>query len=316
MELKAGIYVDGENAMRSGGWGMRYDILKKFVEAQGGVVLRANTYLAIDVEREQRDLDYQKAKADYRAQLRRYGFKIVLKPVQRYRNPEGEIITKANADLDLAIDTILQARNLDYVVLVTGDGDFVRLVTALQNQGCRVDVLAFHNVSHHLRESADNYLSGFLVPGLMPAENGRSRGYLHTVYEDKFYGFLTLQAGLRLDDTSNDVFCHGKDVEGGGLSNREFARLKAVGATLDFDLAKDEKGRKAVNVTVLRPGADERGARTAPRAAAPGLRPADLPLPRVPAAAAPMPAEPAPRAAEPGREGDRGEALGTPGGAP
>ena len=36
----------------------------------------------------------------------------------------------------------------------TGDGDFVQVVRALQNKGCRVEVLAFDNVSEELRREA------------------------------------------------------------------------------------------------------------------------------------------------------------------
>jgi uncharacterized LabA/DUF88 family protein/cold shock CspA family protein len=259
MKLKAGIYVDGENIMRSGGWGMRYDILKEFVIAQGGIVLRANAYMAMDGDREKADPEYAQSKIDYRSNLRRYGFKLILKPLQRYKDKYGEMITKANADLELAIDALLQARNLDYLVLVTGDGDFVRLVTALQNRGCRVDVLAFHNASFKLRQAADNFVSGFLLPGLLPAKNDRLRGFLHTVDEEKYFGFITVQTSLHLHEIEQDIFCHGRDVEGGTLSNREFSRLKGNNRVLEFTAVEDEKGRRrAANVTVLRPGLDDR----------------------------------------------------------
>lgn len=260
MKLKTGIYVDGENVMRSGGWGMRYDVLKAFVEAQGGLTLRANAYMAVDKERERAEPDYWRSKSDYRANLRRYGFKLILQPLQRYRDKDGEWITKANADLELAIDSLLQARNLDYVVLVTGDGDFVRLVTALQNMGCRVDVIAFHNGSHKLREAADNFLSGFLLPGLLPTEEGRTRGFLHTANEEKYFGFVTVRNSLDLDDVDQDIFCHGREVDGGLLSNRDFSRLKGNHHILEFETATDDMGRRrAVNVKVLWPNIEDRG---------------------------------------------------------
>jgi uncharacterized LabA/DUF88 family protein len=49
------------------------------------------------------------------------------------------------ADLDLAVDALVQAENLDYILLGTGDGDFVRLVRALQNRGRRVDISVFND---------------------------------------------------------------------------------------------------------------------------------------------------------------------------
>jgi len=95
-------------------------------------------------------------------------------------NDEGILTTKANADMDLAIDALHQARNLDRVILLTGDGDFIRLVLALQNMGCRVEVIGFKYVSSELKEAADSYLSGYLIPGLLPIQappgENRQRG--------------------------------------------------------------------------------------------------------------------------------------------
>ena len=251
--LKAGVYVDAENVMRCGGWGMRYDALKEFAEAQGAAVVRANAYMAADLDREQKDPEYRRRKTEYRSNLRQYGFKLVLKPVKRFRDIDGNLVTKANADLDLAVDALLQARNLDYVILVTGDGDFVKLVVALQNYGCRVDVIAFHNASKELRETADNFCSGFLLPGLIPTEAARKRGFMHVVNEEKFYGWLTAQVSLRLSDVEQDIFCHGSEVEKGILSNDDFAALKTRESVLEFDVVTDEQGRKsAKNVILLR----------------------------------------------------------------
>jgi uncharacterized LabA/DUF88 family protein len=68
-----------------------------------------------------------------------------------YVDDEGVLTTKANADMDLAIDAVLQARNLDRIILLTGDGDFIRLVLALQNMGCRVEVIGFNNKVRNLK---------------------------------------------------------------------------------------------------------------------------------------------------------------------
>ncbi len=89
--------------------------------------------------------------------LRQCGFKVIKKFVKHFVDDEGILTTKANADMDLAIDALLQARNLDRIILLTGDGDFIRLVLALQNMGCRVEVIAFNNVSNELKEAADQF---------------------------------------------------------------------------------------------------------------------------------------------------------------
>ena len=70
--------------------------------------------------------------------------------------------------VDLAVDALAQSENLDRVILVTGDGDFVQVVRALQNKGCRVETIAFSNSSAALRQESDMFLSGYLIPYLLP----------------------------------------------------------------------------------------------------------------------------------------------------
>ncbi len=195
--LKTGIYVDAENIKMSGGYGMRYDVLVDLANSGNSVMLRANSYLAEDRERTRKDPDYRQKVYFYHNILRQCGFKIIKKYVRRYHDEDGNVTTKANADMDLAIDALLQARNLDRIILLTGDGDFIRLVTALQNMGCRVEVIAFDNVSHDLREAADSFISGFLIPGLLPIQaNGQNgegkwrRGTVANFSPDRGFGFF------------------------------------------------------------------------------------------------------------------------------
>ncbi|MBN1878554.1 NYN domain-containing protein [bacterium] len=251
--LKAGIFVDAENVMRTGGWGLRYDTLQEFVRAQNAHIIRANTYLAQDNEREALDVEFRRKKDLYRSNLRQMGYKVVLKPVRRYRDSEGVLVTKANADLELAVDAIMQARELDYIVLLSGDGDFTRLVTACQDLGCRVDVIGLHYCSRELREAADHFVSGFLIPELLPVPDGRSRGLLTAVNEEKYFGWLSIFRSLKLDDIDREIFIHGNDLEGGRMTNERFAILREQQAIIDFQLVEDERGRRAVNAVVLRP---------------------------------------------------------------
>ena len=81
--LKAGIFLDLENLLRTGGRGCRYGVIRKLVEAQRAMILRANTYLAIDVAREEADPAYRQGKEEHRVALRRHGFHLVLKEARR-----------------------------------------------------------------------------------------------------------------------------------------------------------------------------------------------------------------------------------------
>src|SRR5205085_7129225 len=123
--------------------------------------------------RAQHDQEYHQRTSRYHFALRDVGFKVIEKRVKWYTNEEGVRISKANADLDLAVDMLLQSAKMDRIILVSGDGDFVQVVRALQNNGCRVELLAFQNVSYNLRCEADLFVSGFLIPGLLPQPPGR-----------------------------------------------------------------------------------------------------------------------------------------------
>ena len=66
---------------------------------------------------------------------------------------------KADWDVGIVIDAVRMAPNVDTLVLVSGDGDFVSLVEYLKNQGKRVEVIAFgRSASGKLREEADEFI--------------------------------------------------------------------------------------------------------------------------------------------------------------
>ncbi len=257
--LKAGIFLDMENLNRCGGYAIRFRQIKALVEAQQAVVVRANAYMAVDRERESTDIEYRQKRETYRNRARREGYHLILKEVRRYLTSEGETMVKADADLELAIDALLQSENLDYVLLGSGDGDFVRLVRALQNRGKRVDLLSFMNTSKELRQEVDYHFSGYLVPDILFSDrspNEQLRGILHAVNEEKGYGFLTVQTGLGVDTIREDIFLHITDLRtarGGLVSNADFAHMRMRGAIIEFEVENDGDRQKAINAVEFRP---------------------------------------------------------------
>ncbi len=82
------------------------------------------------------------------------GFKIVTKPFRRFQ--DGSI--KANLDIELALDVVAMLDRLDVLVLVSGDGDFQRLVELAQSRGVRVEVAAVGaSTAGNLRHAADQF---------------------------------------------------------------------------------------------------------------------------------------------------------------
>ena len=168
-KFNVGLYIDAANIAMNGGRKMRYEILRQFASHDEGEVVRLNAYVALDEERADDDLVYKRGIYNFHSALRDLGYKVVVKKVKRFIDDEGNVFAKANSDLDMAVDALLQSENLNRVILVTGDGDFVRVVRALQNKGCRVEVTSFRNVSFELRQEVDFFISGYLVPYLVPA---------------------------------------------------------------------------------------------------------------------------------------------------
>ncbi|WP_415289540.1 NYN domain-containing protein [Brevundimonas sp. S1H14] len=91
------------------------------------------------------------------------GFTVVTKPVKRYVDAQGHSRTKGNMDMEIAVDMLELAPRLDHAVLFSGDGDFRRLVQAMQAKGVRVTVVSTvksqpPQISDDLRRQADAFI--------------------------------------------------------------------------------------------------------------------------------------------------------------
>jgi uncharacterized LabA/DUF88 family protein len=87
--------------------------------------------------------------------LRRIGYEVKIKQLKEFYGGEK----KGDWDVGITVDMIQQAKKLDTVVLVTGDGDFEVVVEHLKSMGCRVEVMSFGRSSaKEIREAADNFI--------------------------------------------------------------------------------------------------------------------------------------------------------------
>jgi hypothetical protein len=151
--------------------------LREFACRDGAEAVRLNVYVAYDEERAAKDSKYKYKINEFFFVLREYGYKINRKIVKWFTDESGSRYCKANADLDMAVDALLQSEYLDRVIFATGDGDFVKVVRALQNRGCRVEIVAFQNVSKELRYEADMFMPGYLIPNLFPIKQPRGKNW-------------------------------------------------------------------------------------------------------------------------------------------
>ena len=98
------------------------------------------------------------------------GYKVVTKPAKEFTDALGRRKIKGNMDIELAVDVLEMAEHLDHVILFSGDGDFRRLVEAVQRKGLRVSVVSTTKssppmVADELRRQADDFIElSELVP--------------------------------------------------------------------------------------------------------------------------------------------------------
>ncbi len=163
---RVALFIDGANlysAARSLGFEIDYRRLLEHFRKEAHLI-RAFYYTAL-VE----DADYSPLRPlidwlDYN------GYTMVTKPAKEYTDANGRRRFKSNMDIELAIDMMDLAPHIDHAVLFSGDGDFRRLVDAVQRRGVRVSVVATTKsqppmVADELRRQADTFVE---LQDLMP----------------------------------------------------------------------------------------------------------------------------------------------------
>ena len=89
--------------------------------------------------------------------LSQQGFEVKMKDLQIFAGGAK----KADWDVGIAMDAIKLAAKVDVVVIVSGDGDYLPLMTYVQNtSGCLVEVVGFRQTtSSKLIEESDDFLN-------------------------------------------------------------------------------------------------------------------------------------------------------------
>jgi uncharacterized LabA/DUF88 family protein len=73
---------------------------------------------------------------------------VVTKPAKEFDDGEGRRRFKRSMGVELAVNAMELARQVDEIVLFSGDGDFRALLQAVQRQGVRVTVVST-TATHH-----------------------------------------------------------------------------------------------------------------------------------------------------------------------
>jgi len=153
------LFIDGSNlyaAARALDFDIDYKRLLELFAAEGRLI-RAFYYTALLEDQEYSPIRPLVDWLDYN------GYTMVTKPTKEFTDAHGRRKIKGNMDIELAIDVMEMAEKLDHVVIFSGDGDFRRLVDAVQRKGARVTVVSTIRsqppmVADELRRQADNFI--------------------------------------------------------------------------------------------------------------------------------------------------------------
>ncbi len=162
------LFVDGANlhgASKSLGFDIDYKrLLNEF--SKRGRLIRAFYYTTL---MENDDYSPLRPLIDW---LDYNGFTMVTKPSREYTDAQGRRRLKGSIDIELAVDAMEMADNVDHIVIFSGDGDFRRLAEALQRRGKRVSVGSTLKsqppmISDDLRRQADNFIELLTLQSLI-----------------------------------------------------------------------------------------------------------------------------------------------------
>jgi len=148
-EQRVGVFIDVSNMYHSAKnlYGKKVNFKEILKDAVAGRKLIRATAYVIKTESEE-ELPFFEA-------LSQQGFEVKMKDLQIFAGG----MKKADWDVGIAVDAIKLGDKLDVIVLVTGDGDYLPLMSYLQNtKGCLVEVMAFRQTaSSKLIEESDDF---------------------------------------------------------------------------------------------------------------------------------------------------------------
>ncbi len=189
---RIGLFIDGSNlyaAARALGFDIDYKRLLQVFASKGRLV-RAFYYTALVEDQEYSPIRPLVDWLDYN------GYTMVTKPTKEFTDATGRRKIKGNMDIELAIDVMEMAEHLDHVVLFSGDGDFRRLVEAVQRKGLRVTVVSTVRsqppmVADELRRQADVFIElQDLESAIARAVPGRNAPMMNTAVPNGIRGGL------------------------------------------------------------------------------------------------------------------------------
>lgn len=149
---KAEVFIEGSNiyfAQKKMGKWLDWVKVKQFLEKEYQII-DYNYYAGV------RPTD-EKTKS-FLKKLRKVSFTVITKPVKIVTDEKGNKFEKANFDVEIAADVLLSLKDIDLVIIFSGDSDFAYLCELIHHKNKRVYFFASkRTLAWELRESADRF---------------------------------------------------------------------------------------------------------------------------------------------------------------
>lgn len=158
---KTKVYIDGSNifyTQKKLGWSFDWMKFKKIIEKDFDVI-EWKYYVGLK--------DDDEKMRSYLRYLNSIGFTTITKPLKKIRIASNEIrehavdsfIYKANFDVEIATDILLDKTGIRELILFSGDSDFEYLVRKLKDSGVKINVFASRKtISWELKLVASNVI--------------------------------------------------------------------------------------------------------------------------------------------------------------
>ena len=174
---RVALFIDGANLYATSkalGFDIDYKRLLSHFRSKGKLI-RALYYTALIEDQEYSSIRPLIDWLDYN------GYSMVTKPTKEFTDASGRRKIKGNMDIELAVDAMLLAEQLDHIVLFSGDGDFRSLVAALQQKGKRVSVVSTLQtqppmIADELRRQADQFVDMADLEAIVGRDQGSRNG--------------------------------------------------------------------------------------------------------------------------------------------
>lgn len=156
---RVALFIDGSN-LYAAARGLGFDIdYKQLLEVfkQKGRLVRAFYYTALLEGHEYSPIRPLVDWLDYN------GYTMITKPAKEFTDPSGQLKIKGNMDIELCVDMIEMAENINHAIVFSGDGDFRRVVESVQRKGVYVTVVSTTHsnpsmIADELRRQADDFI--------------------------------------------------------------------------------------------------------------------------------------------------------------